>query len=152
MDTVHEAQAALAGRRWAEQKADALEGTLAESWPTEWDPSWGGELRLHGARLDRAELDELVDLANREAATRWLELVETRRSLEDARGEAEELEARAVWLYEALRQHTPDGLSVGREGSRVYLQDAQDATEFSVHSLGEASRVINDWQERHLGR
>ncbi|HSQ65424.1 MAG TPA: hypothetical protein VLM85_19530, partial [Polyangiaceae bacterium] len=107
MDTVHEAQAVLAGRRWAEQKADALEGTLAESWPTAWDPSWGGELRLHGARLDRAELDELVDLANREAATRWLELVETRRSVEDARGEAEELEARAVWLYEALRQHTP---------------------------------------------
>jgi hypothetical protein len=152
MDKHHEAQAARAGRAWAEQKADALEGTSAQDWPAEWDPRWAGELRLSGARVARRELEELIDFANREAAERWLELVETRRAVEDARGELEEIEARAVWLYEALRAHTPEGLTVGRDGARVYLQDMGDATELSVGSLGEASRVISDWQERHFGR
>lgn len=152
MKTSHQAQAAAAGRAWADRKADALEGTSALDWPADWDPAWAGELHLSGARVDARELSALVDLANREAATRWLDLVEARRSTQDARAESEELETGAVRLYEALREHTPQGLSVGREGGRVFLQDVGDASEHSVTSLGEAMRVIGDWQERHFGR
>jgi hypothetical protein len=151
MDAHHEAQAVRAGRAWAEQKADALEGTAAQDWPPDWEPRWDGELRLSGSRVDRRELEELIDLAHREAAARWLDLVETRRTLEDERAELEELEARAVWLHEALRSHVPLGLAVARDGARVYLQDTADATQFDVRSLGDAARVIGDWQERHLG-
>jgi hypothetical protein len=149
----HDAQAAEAGRRWAEQKADALEGTAASDWPREWDPRWAGELRLRGGRgVNERELGALIDLANREAAARWSELVEMLAAAEDARGEAEELEARAVSLSESLRRHTPEGLSVGREGARVFLQDVEDGSEINVRSLAEASRFITEWQERHLGR
>jgi len=151
MNTSHEAQAVEAGRGWADRKADALEGTLAQDWPLEWDPSWAGELRFDG-QLDRDELADLTDLANREAAEHWLEIVEARRTAEDSRAETEELETRAIHLYEELREHIPEGLAVGRDGARVFLMDIEDAAEFSVHSLGEASRVINDWQERHFGR
>ncbi len=156
MDTTHtghEAQAVRAGRAWAEQKADALEGTLAQDWPMEWETRWDGELRLSGSRVDRQELDELIDLANREAAARWLDLVQARKATEDARSELEELVARAVWLYESLRGHTPEGLAVARDGARVYLQDVSDATEIAqVRSLGDAARAMSDWEERHLGR
>ena len=38
-------------------------------------------------------------------------------------------------LYDTLRDHVPAGLSVGREGGRVYLQDVADAEEITVTSL-----------------
>jgi hypothetical protein len=64
----------------------------------------------------------------------------------------EEGEAGAVQLYEALRGHVSAGLSVRREGARVYLQDVSDAGETTVAPMAEAARAISDWQERHLGR
>ena len=111
MGAHHEAQAVRAGREWAEASA--------EDWPLAWDTRWDAELKLSGSRLDSRELVKLIDLANREAAQRWLELVETRKALE----------AHAVWIYEALRGHTPAGLTVVRD----------------------RSRAIGDWQHRHFG-
>ncbi len=151
MNTTQEAEAVEAGRRWAEEKADAREGTRAEDWPVEWDPAWAGELHVTGKRADGPMLVALVDRANREAAARWLEIVEARREEQDTRAEGEELEAGAVKLYETLRRHTPEGLSLGREGARVFLQDVEDASEVSVSSIVEALRAIDEWQGRHVG-
>ncbi len=86
----HLEQALQAGRRWAEEKADALDEMPAASWPAEWVPSPGWKLRLEGGALSDAEVDELLVVAHREAASRWREIFEDRFGLEDERGRAEE--------------------------------------------------------------
>ncbi len=145
-------EASAAGRRWAEEKAAALEGTSPRDWPETWDPAWSGGLRLEPSSpsLDREELEALVDRATNAARRRWTELVENARALE-AEG-ADAAESRAVALFDALRGHVPSGLAVGRDGPRVYLLDVTDAEERTVTSIADAARTINDWQERHFGR
>lgn len=141
--------ASVSGQDWAEQKAAALEGTSPRDWPDEWDDAWNGELSLaRSQELSPAALAELRARASDAARARWAEILEDQRAGDD--GE-EQGEARAVELYEALRGHVPAGLSVGREGARVYLQDVSDADETTVASMAEAARAISDWQDRHLG-
>ena len=96
------------------------------------------------------ELAALLDRATRAASSRWAEIVEAERELEDSG--APNTETRAVALYDTLRDHVPAGLSVGREGARVYLQDVADAGETTVTSLADAARAVSEWQERHFGR
>lgn len=152
MDAERVRQAVSAGRRWADEKAAALEGTSPRDWPEDWDLAWSGELHLEPRppKLSREELADLLDRATRAARDRWTEILEAERSLEES-GESNS-EERAVALYEALRDHVPAGLEVGREGTRVYVQDVTDAGETTVTSLASAARAVSDWQERHLGR
>lgn len=147
-----EHEAAEAGRRWAEDKAEALQGTSPRDWPQAWDVAWAGELHLepHPPKLVPDEIADLLDCANDAARLRWNEIVEDERALEES-GETD-TETRALALFEALRDHVPEGLSVGREGGRVYLQDVSDAGETTVTSLADAARAVGDWQERHFGR
>lgn len=145
-------EAASAGVRWADEKAAALEGTSPRDWPDAWDAAWTGALHLEPRypKLAAEELAALLDHANDAARGRWTEIVERERALEESH--ATDAETRAVALSEALRDHVPAGLSVGREGSRVYLQDAADAGETTVTSIADAARAVSDWQERHFGR
>ena len=144
--------AVLSGRRWAEDKAAALEGTSPRDWPDTWDVAWSGELRLapQSPNLTREELEALLDRASEAARLRWEEIVEAERALEESG--ATDGETRAVALCDALRDHLPPGLSVGREGGRVYIQDVTNAAETTVTSLADAARAIGDWQEHHFGR
>jgi len=64
-----------AARAWADEIARELEGIAAREWPDAWDPHWAGALPLADDKLDHAELDELVQLANHEAAVHWSDLV-----------------------------------------------------------------------------
>ncbi len=152
--------AIASGRTWAEEKASHLEGTSPRDWPDVWDAAWSGGLHVASpssdpSKLTREEIVALFDRATDAARERWEEIVEAARALEDggaADGGAADSEVRAVALCEALRDHVPAGLSVGRDGSRVYLQDVSDAAETTVTSLASATRAISDWQERHLGR
>jgi hypothetical protein len=152
MPTEREREAALAGRKWAEDKAAALEGTSSRDWPDEWDAAWSGELHLepHRPALIPEELAALMERATEAARERWEEILEAERSVEES--SATESEFYASALRDVLRGHVPDGLSVGREGARVYLQDVADATEMTVTSYAHAARAISDWQERHFGR
>jgi len=146
-------EAILAGRRWAEEKAAHLEGTSPRDWPDTWDPAWSAELHLerHTPKLAAGELAALVARATDAARERWMEIVEAERDIEET-SQTSDAETRAVALYEALRDHVPAGLSVGREGTRVFIQDAADTEETTVTSYADAARAVSDWQERHLGR
>jgi hypothetical protein len=150
-DRAREADAA--GQKWAEEKAAALEGTSPRDWPEEWDAAWNGELHLepHRPRLEADELAQLIERATSAARQRWAEIVEEARGIEESQTTTD-AEARAVALYEAIRDHVPAGLAVGREGARVYIQDVADSGETTVTSIADAARAINDWQERHFGR
>jgi hypothetical protein len=145
-------EAVFAGRRWAEEKAAALEGTSSRDWPDAWEIAWGGELHLEprSPKLGPEDLAALLDRATEAARSRWAEIVEAERALEDS--QATDAETRATALCEVLRDHVPSGLSVGREGGRVYLQDVADAGETTVTSFADAARAVSDWQERHFGR
>jgi hypothetical protein len=150
MDPRRMREAACAGRRWAEEKAAALEGTSAQSWSDDWQAAWAGALSLepHLPKIAPEELSTLIDHATDAARRRWTEILEAERALED--NQALDTETRALALCEALRDHVPAGPSVGREGSRVYLQDTSDAHETTV--IADAARAVTDWQERHFGR
>lgn len=152
IDPRREEAAVAAGRKWAEDKAAALEGTSPRDWPEEWDPAWSGELHLKAQvpKLIPEVVTALLERATRAASSRWTEIVEAERALEDSG--APNTETWAVTLYDTLRDHVPEGLSVGREGGRVYLQDVADAEEVTVTSLADAARAVSDWQERHFGR
>lgn len=145
-------EAAAAGRKWAEDKAAALEGTSPRDWPDEWDAAWSGELHLepHGPELTPEELAALVERATGAARERWEEIVEAERTVEDSG--ATDGESYARTLCDVLRDHLPGGLAVGQDGARVYLQDVVDATEMTVSSFAQAARTISDWRERHFGR
>ena len=145
-------QAVFAGRKWAEAKAAALEGTSPRDWPDTWDAAWSGGLHLapRSPKLAPEDLARLLDRATDAARRRWAEIVEAERAIED--NQTSDSETRATALYEALRDHVPAGLSVGREGARVYLQDVSDAAETTVTSYAAAARAVSDWQERHFGR
>jgi hypothetical protein len=152
MDPIRERQAVFAGRRWAEEKAAALEGTSPHDWPDVWDRQWNEDMPIQPRlpKLTPEELTALIDTAIYAARGRWEELVEWERALDDR--DATDDEAQAVALYEQLREHVPAGLSVGRDGARVYLQDVSDAADMTVRSLADASRAISDWLERHIAR
>jgi hypothetical protein len=152
MPTEREREAALAGCKWAEDKAADLEGTSPRDWPDAWDPAWSGELHLepHAPALIPEKLAALVEHATDAARDRWEEILEAERSLEDRA--LTDSESYASALCDVLRGHVPAGLSVGREGGRVYLQDVADAREMTVTSYANAARAISDWQERHFGR
>jgi hypothetical protein len=147
-----EDEAARAGRRWAEEKAALLDGTSPRDWPDEWHVDWGGELHLAPRRpkLEPEELAELLEVARDAARDRWAAIVDAERTLEESG--PTDTEAGAVALYEALLDHLPPGLVVGREGPRVYIQDVTDADETTVTSFADAARTVSDWQERHFGR
>jgi hypothetical protein len=151
MDPRRMREAACAGRRCAEEKQQRW-GTSAQSWPDDWQAAWAGALSLepHLPKIAPEELSTLIDHATDAARRRWTEILEAERALED--NQALDTETRALALCEALRDHVPAGLSVGREGSRVYLQDTSDAHETTVTSIADAARAVTDWQERHFGR
>lgn len=148
-----ERDAVAAGRRWADDKAAALDGVSPRDWPQTWDDAWRGELRFdpHLPRLTPGELRDLLELASDSARVLWIEIVDRELAIE-ARGVEVESESYSLALFEELRNHVPQGLTVGREGTRVYVQDLTDGRETAVTSFADAVRAISDWQERHFGR
>jgi hypothetical protein len=145
-------EAIFAGRKWAEEKAAALEGTSPRDWPDDWDVAWAGALDLEPRSPELApdELDAFLDRANRAASSRWAEILEAELELEEHG--TTDTETGALALYELLRDHVPAGLSVGRDGTRVFLQDSAGSEETTVTSFADAARTVSDWQERHFGR
>jgi len=139
--------AAAAGRSWAEQKAERLEGEIpAVDWPDFWQPEWSGKLPFDSSRLDSHGLAALQALANHAAVEQWQELVFARRADEDAEDEEIEMEVDAARLFESVRNSLPDGLRAVRDGERVYLVDYR-GTERTITSLPQAVRVIDEWRE-----
>jgi hypothetical protein len=65
-----------AGRRWAEERADSLVGTIAAvSWPDTWPVAWDEELDLP-AEVEEGDTPAYRAAAHHAAAERWLELLE----------------------------------------------------------------------------
>jgi hypothetical protein len=150
MDRESYTQAEVAGRLWAEQKADMLRGNIpAMDWPELWLEKWAGKLPFDASSVAPRDRAALLAAANVAAARRWGELVEQCRESEDVLDEETDEEADAVQLYEAVRAGLPRGLVAGRDGPRVYLEDTLHGTEHTVRSLEDAWRVVEEWRERH---
>jgi hypothetical protein len=145
----HVSEAHAVGERWAENRADLLDGDMpAIDWPESWSTDWDGELPEALASLPRAERELLLSEAHRAAAERWGELVLERRDEEDWVDEEQELEARARALFESVRADLPGGLVAQRDGPRVFLTDENTGEELTITSLPHAWIVIETWRER----
>jgi len=140
------AEATALGRAWADEKANALRDDVpAADWPDFWDEASNGPLPDNVAWAERSDM--LVS-AIRAAQDRWRELRSEQLLVESIEGDDSEGEAAAVRLETSLREGLPPGITVGRDGSRVHLQNAATDQEQSVTSLGDAARVIEDWTEQ----
>jgi hypothetical protein len=137
------------GRRWAEDKADVLEGSIpAVEWPDVWRVEWDGELSEPRRELAAEESRVLRDEAHHAARDRWLEIVIDRRRLEDVEDEDHDEEARAFRLVRALRDDLPEGLRVDHDGPRVFVADITTGNEMTIESLSHAWKVVEGWKER----
>ena len=135
------------GRRWAEDKADILEGNIpAFEWPDVWRAEWDGELPEINGDVPEPARRVLRDEAHHAARDRWLELVIDRRRLEDVSDEEHDEEARAVQLVQALRDDLPQGLRVDHDGPRVFVADIATGTEMTIESLSHAWKVVEGWK------
>jgi len=79
-------EAHVVGRKWAEHKAAALEGTSPRDWPNDWDDSWSESLSVtpRSPPLTPDELEELLEHAREAARRRWAEIVEEERSVQES--------------------------------------------------------------------
>lgn len=141
------AEAVALGRAWASDKADALRGAIdPEDWPDFWDEADAGSLPEQLSNAERRQLEELANAAARE---RWVELVADERFGDMLEENRDEIEARAAALESQLRESLPPGVSVGRDGSRVFLSLSESGrSERTVSSLSNAWRVLHDWEEQ----
>ncbi len=140
--------AATAGRLWAERKAETLrDGIPAADWPDLWDDAEQGSLPFSSSELAGTRGAALETEALHAAHERWRELVVEQRNLEADQEQEPLLELDAVRLETALQNDLPHGISVGREGSRVYLEETRRGMQRSVTSLEQAWRVVDEWEE-----
>jgi hypothetical protein len=140
------AEATALGRAWAEEKANALRDDVpAADWPDFWEEASNGPLPLE---LEWEERSDMLMSATRAAQDRWRELRSEQLLVESIEGDEGESEAAAVRLEASLGEGLPSGITVGRDGSRVHLQNAATDQERSVTSLGDAARVIEEWTEQ----
>lgn len=137
-----------AGRGWAEAKAEILRGSVpALDWPDLWDDAENPALPFAPHEIEERERRDLGQVASHSAHERWRELLTEQRDLEALEQEDHELEAGALRLEKALRDDAPPGITVGRDGSRVYLVNTATGAERTVDSLETAFRAIEDWAE-----
>lgn len=146
---VDRTEAIALGRRWADERADALRDALpAADWPDFWDDAKDGPLPI-GIRGARRRV--FVATARRAARDRWRELLAEQRTLEGIEEDPHEAEASAVRLEAELREMLPEGTSSGRDGSRVYVLDSATGMERTVTSLEAAWHIIDEWGEKRRG-
>lgn len=139
-------QAEALGRVWAEQRAEALLGTIPPiDWPDLWTPA--DNRKLSFPQCDERELRALTRIAEHEAAERWRELLRVHRADEDAEDEEQALEVDARHLYEALAGDLPVGLVARQSGERVFIEELATGREMTVHSLADAWKVVAEWSE-----
>lgn len=139
-------QAEALGRVWAEQRAEALLGTIPPiDWPDLWTPA--DNRKLSFPQCDERELRALTRIAEHEAAERWRELLRVHRADEDAEDEEQALEVDARHLYEALAGDLPVGLVARQSGERVVIEELATGREMTVHSLADAWKVVAEWSE-----
>lgn len=137
------AEAMALGHAWAAEKADEYRDRVpAAEWPDFWDDRDDGPLPRE---LDAAERERMRRIANRAARERWLELVADQRAAEST--EEDEDEAAAAALESELRASLPEGVTAGRDGSRVYLSETERGMERTVASIEDAWRVVEEWSE-----
>ena len=86
VDPRREEAAVAAGRKWAEDKAAALEGTSPRDWPEEWDPAWSGELHLK-AQVPKLVPEVVTDAPRARDPRREQPLGRDRRGGASARGQ-----------------------------------------------------------------
>ena len=135
-------QAQEQGRKWASDKAEALDGNIAAiDWPDAWRREWDGRLEPSGA--DEQHERFLADEAHHAAVERWCELVDERRRSEDVEDEETTEEAQALRLMAVLQRDLPPGLIIGHDGPRIFLQDERTGEEFTVSSLQQAWTVVD---------
>ncbi|HZO16523.1 MAG TPA: hypothetical protein VFB62_24780 [Polyangiaceae bacterium] len=142
----HLEQARKHGEYWAEAKADVLDGNIpALDWPDVWRREWDGRLDLRG--IDERHQHVLVEEAHHAAVDHWAEIVKEQREREDIEDEEHDEEADAVRLFRAVQRDLPQGLIVGQDGPRVFLQDKLTGEEMTITSLRQAWKVIEQWRE-----
>ncbi len=139
--------AEAAGRAWAEDKAATLRDAIpAVDWPDLWDDADNGRLSL-GDQVTEEEQASLSPVAAHAAHERWRELVVEQRELESAEENQLDLEAEASRLEAQLSGDLPQGITVGRDGSRVYLENLETGSQRTVANLEQAFTVLSEWRE-----
>ena len=145
----HLEEARKQGEYWAEAKADVLNGNIpAVDWPDVWRREWDGHLDLR--RIDERHQHVLVEEAHRAAVEHWGEIVKDQRELEDVEDEERDEEADAVRLFRAVQRDLPQGLIVGQDGPRVYLQDKMTGEEMRVDRKNPVYTVFKCRQQREV--
>jgi hypothetical protein len=141
--------AEAAGHVWAESVAETLADTIpAINWPAEWDTRWSGKLPFRPGEIGSDDIDRLIGVAARAAAERWSEILNARRSDESPIEQQFDEETRAIRLLEAIESDLPEGLTLERDGPRVYVRD-EAGVERTIDSLEQAWRAVSEWRERH---
>jgi hypothetical protein len=137
-----------AGRRWAEWRAESLDGDIpALDWPDEWPSAWNEALELP-EEVGERDAPAYRIAAHHAAAERWAELLKEHRDSEAVAEEEADAEAQAVRLVSLLREDLPAGLTVWRDGHDVYLR-APHGEETPIHSLRDAWRVVAEYDEHY---
>jgi hypothetical protein len=141
------AEATALGRAWADEKANVLRDRIpAADWPDFWDEADNGQLPLD---IDAEQGGQMLVSANRAAHDRWAELLKEQRSVESTEEDEHALEAAAAQFEASLRGRLPPGITAGRDGSRVYLQNSESGDERSVTSEEDVAMVMEEWTEHH---
>lgn len=139
-------EASAFGHAWAEDKAAKLRerGVAGDDWPDFWNDADSGALP---ADLLLKERREMLSRANAAAHERWRELVSDARSSESPETNEDELLAAAERLRANLEGSLPDGVSVGIDGTRVFLNDTARGLERTVDSEAAARLALEEWGE-----
>jgi hypothetical protein len=139
-------EASALGHAWAEDKVAELreQDVPGADWPDFWDDSDSGTLPADLPLKDRREMQSRASAAARE---RWRELVADEASSESLETDEAQTLAAAERLRADLEARLPDGVSVGSDGSRVFLHDTVRGMERTVDSEAAARRVLEEWSE-----